>query len=159
MTNPVITPTGFPELFTFTLLNQLTAHVPSALNFTTRPVRPNDPNRTVAVVEGDAEPFEYEIAARQEPSMLTWDAAIQVYVKASNEIDGRNARRTLMQECRKALFLPTTVTALMTLSDTVERASSFRMRRLEFVPAEARDAGKQFHFLGQIALTFKTEHL
>ena len=159
MTNPTITPTGFPELFTFTLLGHLQTHVTDAKNFVTRPVRPEDPTGTIAVIEGDAEPVAYEIAGQFDPSVLTWDVAVQVYTKAANEIQGRNIRRSLLRDCRKALFLPTTVTALMTLNDDLERVSSFKLRRLHYAGAEAKDANKQFFFLGQIALSFNTERI
>lgn len=159
MTNPTITPTGFPELFTFTLLDRLQANVTDAKSFVSRPVRPEDPSGTIAVVEGDAEPTQYEIAGQFDPARFQWDVAVQVYTKAANEIQGRNIRRSLLRDCRKALFLPSTVSALMTLSDDLERVSSFKLRRLHYSGAEARDANKQFFFLGQMALTFDTERL
>jgi hypothetical protein len=159
LTNPTITPTGFPDLFVFSLLSAFQSHVTGIEGFFSRPIRPDDPNPTIAVIESDAEPKEYEIAGQMDPSLLEWEVVVQTYNKAANEIEGRNVRRRLLRDCRKTLFLPTTVTALMTLVDDTERVASFRLRRLQFSGAEARDANKQFFFLGQIVLTFQTERL
>lgn len=158
MTEPIITPTGFPELFTFTLRDILAENV-EADYFGSRPVRENDPAKSVLVFEGEATPTEYQIGGQYNPSLMQWEAFIQVYAKAANVVDGRNLRRVLMRDCRKALFLPSTVQALNVLVDDYERVSSFRLRRLDFVPVEARDAKGQFHFLGQIHLTFDTERI
>jgi hypothetical protein len=157
MTNPTIAPEGFPDLFVFTLIDALQTHCPSVDRIYSRPLNSNDPTRSVGVVEGEGRPSEYEIAGRLDPSMLDWDVAIQLFVKAANEIDGRNIRRRMMREVRKALFLPSTTTALMTLNDDIERVTKFRLRTLDFSAVEARDANKQFFLLGQIALSFTTE--
>lgn len=157
MTNPAIVPEGFPDLFVFSLIDALLANTTMIEKVYSRPIRPDDPSRSVGVIEGEGRPSEYEIAGRLDPSMLDWDVAVQVFVKAANEIDGRNTRRRMMQEVRKTLFLPSTVNALMTLNDDTERVTKFRMRTLDFSAVEVRDANKQFFLLGQVALTFTTE--
>lgn len=161
MTTP--TPDGFPDLFLYTLRDEIEPVLQSDPDFPVervlfRPVRPTDPTRTLAFVEGETTPVAAEIGIR-EPSLMEWTVVIQVFVKHSNEVDGRNIRRRLLQRVRKTLYLPSTVQALMTLSDDYERVSQFRLRSIDFSTTEARDANKQFFFLGQIELAFQTEKL
>lgn len=156
-------PDGFPDLFLYTLRAQIEPVLQADPDLPVesilfRPVRPNDPTRTLAFVEGATTPVESEIGMR-EPSLMEWGVVIQVFVKHSNEIDGRNIRRRLLQRVRKTLYLPSTVQALMTLTDDYERVSQFRLRSIDFSTTEARDANKQFFFLGQIELSFHTEKL
>jgi hypothetical protein len=162
MTEPL--PTGFPDLFAYTLRDQLSLAMLGngeydARNFVMRPIRVTDETRTIGIVEGEAEPAQYEIANNVEPSLLDWTVVIQALVKHSNEIEGRNVRRHLLQGVRKTLFLPGTVQALMTLNDGYDRVSRFRLRRLDFSSVEARDSNKQFFFLGQAEVSFQTEKL
>lgn len=160
MGDPTI-PEGFPDLFVYALRDLLETTMSTdpdfaAVAFLTRPARPTDLSRTISVVEGDAEPIEYEIGLR-EPSMYRWNVVIQAFVKHSDEVEGRNTRKRLMQRARKTLFLPTSASALMTLHDGNEHVSKYRIRRLDFSGAEARDSNKQFFFLGLIELNFETE--
>lgn len=156
-------PEGFPDLFVFTLRDKLQQTMgvdpdfPGAAFFT-RPVRPTDPNRSVGVVEGQAEPSQYEIGMN-DPAVLEWTVAVQVFAKNTDEVQGRNIRSRLLQRVRHTLFLPGTVQALMTLNDGYDRVSKFRVRRIDFDSATARDANKQFFFLGTIELIFHTEKL
>lgn len=158
-------PEGFPDLFVYAVRDALHAEMRDDPDFPAdgailiRPVRPQDPSRSISVVEGDATPKVYEIGGRPDPSILTWTVAVQVFVKHSDETEGRNIRKRLLSRARKALFLPTTVSSIMTLNDGIERVSKFNMQRIDFASAEARDANKQFFLLGQIELTFDTELL
>lgn len=156
-------PEGFPDLFIYTLRDVLEPVLTADPDFPSqpflfRPVRPTDPTRSMAVVEGDTTPAASEIGMN-EPSILSWQAVIQVFVKHSNEVEGRNIRRRLIQRVRKTLFLPSTVQALMTLNDGYDRVSKFRLQRIDWSATEARDANKQFFFLGQVELVFQTEKL
>lgn len=158
-------PEGFPDLFVYALKSIIEATVADDPEFPadgailTRPMRPTDPTRSISVVEGEAAPKIYEIGGRMDPAVLTWTIGIQVLVKHSNEVEGRNIRKRLLSRVRKALFLPTTVQTLMTLNDGTERVTKFNMQRIDFASVEARDANKQFLLLGQIELTFDTELL
>ena len=162
MTTPTL-PDGFPDLFLYAHraetepILQADPDLPVD-GIVYRPVRPTDPTRTVAFVEGETTPAGNEIGLA-EPSLMEWTVVIQVFVKHSNEVDGRNIRRRLLQRVRKTLYLPSTVQALMTLTDDYERVSRFRLRSIDFSTTEARDANKQFFFLGQIELSFHTEKL
>lgn len=163
MTVPDPMPEGFPDLFVYALRDAFAPLIDGSefgvRNIVLRPTRITDETRTLAIVEGPADPSAYEIGGNSEPSILDWDVVIQVLVKHSNEIEGRNVRRRLLQAVRKTLFLPGTVSALMTLNDGYDRVSRFRLRRIDFSSAEARDANKQFFFLGQVEVTFQTEKL
>lgn len=157
-------PEGFPDLFVYRVKEIIASTLLadpdySAGLFITRMPRPDDPTRTIAVVENDAEPVQYEIGGRIDPSMLRWSVWVMVFVKHSNEVEGRNVRKRLMSRVRKAIFLPSSVQTLMTLSDDTERVSAYRMRRIEYQAADARDRNNQFFFLGMIELTFDTELL
>lgn len=163
MTDLPTTGLGFPDLFVYTLRNQLNAQVPTATNpiggIFLRPLRPDDPNASVAVFEQDVEPIEYEISGSQTPSLMRWACLVQVYVKAVNETDGRATRSKMLQRVRAALFSSTTQTALMTLRDsnTQERVSKFRMRRISFASGDGPRTGEMF-FLGQVEIHFETEY-
>lgn len=165
MTSPLSLPQAFPDLFTFTLRDLLAAELtaPEAdfpvQEVLVRPVRPTDANRTIGIVPGEAEPAGSEIRGNIEPTLIEWPVVVQVFVKHADEIEGRNVRSRLIQRVRRTLFLPGTVQALMTLNDGYERVSKFNIRRFDPDSATARDANKQFFFLGQVELFFQTEKL
>lgn len=156
-------PEGFPDLFIYKLAEVLEPILQADPDFPIdrfffRAIRPTDPTRSMAIVEGETTPAEHEIGMN-EPSILTWQVVIQAFVKHSNEVEGRNIRRRLIQRVRKTLFLPSTVQALMTLNDGYDRVSKFRLQRIDWSATEARDSNKQFFFLGQMELSFQTEKL
>lgn len=158
-------PEGFPDIFVFTLRDLLKAELSNGPHFTTdgwytRALRPEDPSRSVGILEETAQPHAYEMAGVMDPSMLTWDVQIQVLSKHSNEVEGRNVRRRLLQGVRRALFLPTTTQALMTLNDGFERVSKYNLRSIDFDGAELRGKNNaQFFFLGTVDVTFHTDKL
>jgi hypothetical protein len=123
-----------------------------------RPINPDDPNYSMSVFEGEADPIEYEIGGGTDPTLMRWQVITQVYAKSANEIDGRAVRSKLLNRARKTLFSSTTENALMLLTDTEtqEACRRYRLRRIAFASGDGPRAG-EFYFLGQIELIFETE--
>lgn len=169
MTQPVpdLTP-GFPDLFIYALTAQLKTSLSTApdfpaLNYFNRPLRPTDPNFSVAVFEADVEPVEYEIgslmnSSNGSPSMLRWNAGIQVIIKAGEEQEGRALRAKLLNRVRSTLFSNACASALMTLNDlnSGERVTKYRLRRIAFASGDLAE-GKAKFFIGQVEIYWDTE--
>ena len=156
--------TSFPDAFVYTLNAQLKAALHGypdliAQGFFTRPLRPDDPTLSVACFESTMEPIEYEIGSSINPSLMRWHVIAQALVKSVDEVDGRATRSKLLQRVRAALFSSGVQTALMTLrdSDTQERVTKFRMRRITFASGDGPRQGEMF-FLGQVEIFFETEY-
>jgi hypothetical protein len=157
-------PEGFPDLIVYKLRDILRDELSTDPNypadlFLTRAIRPNDPTRTVCVIQGPGEPVAYEMRGQHDPAIMEWNIDVTAFVKARDELEGRNIRTRLLNRLRKAIFLNTTVQSLMTLNDGTERVCQFRLRRIDFDAATARDASKQLFFLGSIELVFQTERI
>ncbi len=169
MTAPADLGLGFPDLFIYALQTQLQNSLSTytgtpSINYFTRPLRPSDPNYSVGVYEADMEPIEYEIGGMARgtnagPSLMRWNCAIQVLIKAGEEQEGRAARAKLLNRVRSTLFSTVCITALMTLNDpiTAERCTKFRMRRIAYASGDLSEARAKF-YIGQVELYWDTEY-
>lgn len=160
MTEPTV---AFPDLFVFTLHDRLQTDLvaygtDTSASFFKRPLRPADPNFSVGVFEADMEPIEYEIGNTTNPSLMRWNAGIQVLVKDGNEESGRAARAKLLWRVRQTLFSSGCVSAVMTLRDSVtnERCTKYRLKRIAYASGDANEAHFKY-YIGQVEVYFDTE--
>ncbi len=103
-------PTTFPGIFAWDLYDYFPDNLDEADQFVLRPVRPEDPSRTVGIVAEDWEPSPnaYE-TGRDEPLLGQYVLTIWAFVKHLNEEEGIQEHGVLARNIRRMLAGDTTL--------------------------------------------------
>lgn len=150
----------FPANVVTALKEEIAAQIPAPdLTFTTgRPLRPNDPNRSVGIFAVDWTPEQSNIG-QHDPAVARYLYAISCLIKNADEEAGLKEHTDLSKRIRTMLYRSGTLRARLgalsvTMDGMTERAQRWGVRQQRFLSNEVQGT---FLFLSSIEFWLETE--
>ena len=119
-----------------------------------------DPNKSVAVLEGESEPVEFEISNRISQTKEKFTVKIYLLIRGASGEETKGTRRALTQRIRHAFLRRNgnIFTNLLTTIDSgvgyEERVSKYKIARTQY---DNTDIGGDFIYLAALDIDVETE--
>lgn len=157
-------PTAFPAAFVWTISDHLAANLTEDsgedITVVRRPIRPTDPNFTIAVMSDEWTSEAYQIGSNH-PLIAQYEMTVWALSKYAKEDEGAIAHAVLARNVRRMLAESTGLMQLLgastdTYGTNTERVQRVRIGRQRF---HANELNSKFLFLSVTSLTVETENI